>query len=136
MTQTEYNNVFITATLKAFRAVIDAGLSLRDQPSVDNLLSDNDVFNLLIASSQCNDEVSLGREAKRINRIAFPTYDLLHAPGSSLKLCFSFMLKFGAKYKECFVPVESALAVTPEHSEAVAKELSEAEAAKEAAIRG
>jgi len=106
MTQAEYSNVYATASFKAFKALIDACLEYRNQKPVSELLSDNDTFGLLIAASQCTSEAELGKEAKRINRIAFPSYDKKHAPGSSYWFAFTMMLKFGQHYKDCFVRVD------------------------------
>jgi len=106
MTPQEYSNVFLTATLKAVRILIDINLEPKGITGTSEKLSDQEAYNLLIAASQTNSPEELAREARKLNGNAFPSYDFIHKPGSSYVQCFKQLFAFGQKYRSCFVKVE------------------------------
>lgn len=106
MTQQEYSNVFLTATLKAVRTVVDINLEPKGIVGSGDGLSDQETYNLLIAASQTNSPEELAREARKINDKVFPSYDFIHKPGSSYVQCFKQLFAFGQKYRSFFVKVE------------------------------
>jgi hypothetical protein len=106
MTNEEFNNVYLTATIKAVRTLIDINLEPKGITGTSDKLTDQEAYNLLITASQTNSPEELAREARKINGNAFPSYDFIHKPGSSYVQCFKQLYSFGKKYQSCFVKVE------------------------------
>lgn len=105
-TQEEYSKIFLTATLQAEKNLIDTALKMKNINVDVNKLTDQNLFDILLAAADQEDFKQFTKICKYTNSAVFTTFNFWSGEGRRYLYCYRLLFEFGKHYKSFFIKVE------------------------------